>query len=1194
MNRTAAEEYLIWNTDLPACVDASVHEIIEERCREDPSAVAIVAPDGTFTYEELSLLSSHLAARLVARNLPLESFIPLCLRKSRWTPVAFLGVMKAGAAFLLLDLTLPVARLQTMCRVVDAPFILCSQETTTFAGSLGWEVLVIPEDLTEGFWKAPCGQPCLPNVPPTRALYVVFTSGSTGTPKGTVNDHRGYATSGVAINRVCKIGPGSRVLQFSAYAFDASILEMVTPLMAGACICMLGESHRTDGFLDMASRLHITHACLTPTFVRSLPPRGLDRLDRLHTLLLIGEQVMAPDLSCCSSAVQLMNAYGPAECAVVTTIHSALRTASTPGDIGTPIAAACWVVNNRLEPVPSGTTGELLIEGWTVGREYLDNAEQTARTFIHPPIWLQDLRHRQGKQPARLYRTGDRVCLVDGSLQYRGRQDNQVKIRGQRLELGEVEFHVQGCFDDVASQVVVERIVPDHAPESPYLAAFLVMTLGESATDLENTPFLVGTEAFHAIIARAKPKLAQMLPTYMRPFVFLPLRSMPHTVSGKADRRRLRACLAALSPRQIYQYRTGNSGLQPALTGTAKALQRIWAQELSVPSEGIGLDDNFFDLGGDSITAMRLAATARALGLPLTVGDIMARPTIGALMVTEKKIPAVPVVDQTPFSLVGGYPEESVFTRLRATGHLPQAGDVVDMLPLTAHQQYVAITMPKPSYFCFTYHHPIDVTRLRHACEAVIAKYPILRTVFVPYANELVQVVLDQLALPFAHMSPDQDIEAFVAADRDACTWLEGVPLKFILIANPRPTFIIRISHLQYDGFSMVNLLQDMRAAYRDGQTLAPAPSFSTYLYYRTQYKLAEGYNFWRGYLQDAPVTSLRDMSRPRASVDVVEPFEVRPPAGRSSAHPVPPKGITLPTLLMTAWSVALGEATNQTDVVIGQLSLSRGLPIPAVDAIVGPCYNMVPLRVKWDSTWSVQDLLRQVHKEQKTVSEYDYFDLPEIIRQCTAWPVGTDLDCRFLHNPECFDLKIPLQDSSPSIRVIEPYYCTERQVWAITSVQDGQLHLSVTVPKVPYMVEKATRLATSLQSHRCPHRFLKESQGLQTQRLLSCAQQPTRGNLGPIDWPAVESVNRGHPTQRLLVGHDVSHQSLLHTYRYGIVEWHVLAATLANFGPLVWRLDQLQPIFPAVSSKTRWGSSISPSLTLPLNAGQIIEDGYY
>lgn len=597
----------------------SVLELLRFQCQRHPQNVAVESWDGTFTYSEMDLLSDRLAGYIsFLRSDNLEFYVPLLFEKSRWTVVALLAVVKAGGSFVLMDPAHPLTRLKEIAQQVQADVVLTSPTQAARAQGLSERVIFVSDAHND--WG---NNKELPTVNSDRPLYSVFTSGSTGRPKGVVVEHRSFVFMAQAFNGIVGLAAGAKMLQFASYAFDASILEILAPLIAGAAVAIVSDTDRQESFQRAIDLLHPTHALLTPSFVRALPG---DRLSTVETLILGGEAVRAEDVTRWHKGMRVMNAYGPAECSVVSTIQPDATKSLHPSNIGKPISSACWVVDphDSESPVPVGAVGELLIEGPNVARGYINSVEKTVASFVQLPTWLRALRPDVASTD-RVYLTGDLVRYEsDGSLTFCGRKDAEFKIRGQRVHMGEVENRVQECFSQ-AQDVIVE--VASLRGMRQTMVAFLQLNTTPEQTTGEGL-LLPPSTARGTSWSQSLTQLGEILPEYMLPSLFLPVRVIPQTTTGKVDRSRLRQIVESLSMEEMQTYAGLTESKRQVSSMAERSLQAVWARVLVLDKDQIGADDSFFRLGGDSITAMQASTQARSLGVFHSVADLLRWKTV--------------------------------------------------------------------------------------------------------------------------------------------------------------------------------------------------------------------------------------------------------------------------------------------------------------------------------------------------------------------------------------------------------------------------------------------------------------------------------------------------------------------------------------------------------------------------------------
>ena len=621
-----------WSQELPAAANICAHHAIGERVISQPEAPAVSAWDASFTYRELDRLSTKIANRLISLGIGPETFVALCFEKSAWAVVSMLAVMKSGGAFVPLDPSHPMSRRQEIIGQVRAKVLLIS---TLQAHSQDWGT--IPVVVANSAWAdmpdtAPIAQ--CKEVQPNNTLYVIFTSGSTGKPKGFVIEHSAFCSAAMGQGRATFMDSQSRIFQFSSYSFDVSILEIVTGLIFGGCICISSTEASKDIAKTMRD-MRVTWTCLTPSVVRLVQPQSVPDL---KTLVLGGEAVWKTDIKAWSENVQLVLGYGPSECSVAATVSKVLTPQSDPDNFGHSVASVSWIVepndHNRLAPL--GAVGEILIEGPILGRCYLNDEAKTSAAFIDGPQWLQEAnskRNRIASHKLRLYKSGDLGRFnPDGSVNFVARKDRQVKVRGQRVELQEVEHHFSKLPE-------VRHIAVDFPKLGPFKKKLvIVLSLQEiPLPDGEDGQLcLLDGDLKEMAAARASEIcdiVSGTLPPYMIPTVHIVVKDMPFTPSGKINRRRILSWLEDLDDtiyRQIVGFDEEDFSDCP-ITELESSIRGIWSTVLNLKPEQISLTKPFFRLGGDSISAMQVMSLCRDKGIMVSVQDVIRCQTISKL-----------------------------------------------------------------------------------------------------------------------------------------------------------------------------------------------------------------------------------------------------------------------------------------------------------------------------------------------------------------------------------------------------------------------------------------------------------------------------------------------------------------------------------------------------------------------------------
>lgn len=629
-----------WNADMPAKLNERVQDVIAVRAKEFASSIAVSSWDGQMTYAELDANSSRLAAYLCNEmHVMPGDLIPLSFEKSVWAMVAMLATIKAGGAFVFLDIKMPFMRQQFIINASKSNFIMSSTKNTYMWSNSQWHVIEVGKSALADLPTSPIPEV---NNQPDSLLYAIYTSGSTGVPKGCLIEHSAFLSSTASYTKNLLLDTGSRVLQFSSFAFDVSIMESLGVLTVGGCVCIASEEAFESGIATMIQETQSNWASLTPSVARLMDPSSVPSL---KTLALVGEPLSSEDLKTWAGNLRLQNGYGPTECSILCVINPDLRTETDAGNTGYGSGGLTWVVDpndpNILMPV--GCPGELLMEGPILARGYLNQPETTASVFVEGLKW---------SPRGRFYKTGDLVRYnSDGSIHCLGRKDNQVKVRGQRLEPGEIEEKIDGLSFVNNSCVVLTKT----GPYANKLAG--VVVLQEFAIASAPPLQLIERNQKQQAAARVteiRDALSEVLPVYMVPEVWIMVTATPLSISGKTDRKSIRQWVEKISgdlQQEIDSLIAPNTKEAPQ-TDEEKKLHAIICDVLNIPPSDAGVNQSFMSLGGDSISAMRLVAKCRAAGFTINLKKILSRASISQLAgLTSKSTKQAPVRQVTASDL---------------------------------------------------------------------------------------------------------------------------------------------------------------------------------------------------------------------------------------------------------------------------------------------------------------------------------------------------------------------------------------------------------------------------------------------------------------------------------------------------------------------------------------------------------------
>ncbi|KAL2826232.1 hypothetical protein BDW59DRAFT_161069 [Aspergillus cavernicola] len=806
-----------WNDPSPQPHDRCIHDIIREQVIHRPHDEAICAWDGALSYRELDRQASTLAYHLQAQGVGPEVLVPLCFDKSMWYFVALLAVLKAGGAFVPLDPSHPPARLQSLIHKVDAKLILCSEWHADRLLGLVEIVIPLSQSNFDRIPRAPVGFISSDEVNCRNAAYVIFTSGSTGEPKGTLLEHRAYCSSAMVHGPRLLIFPESRVLQFAAHTFDASLAESISPLMHGASVCIPSEDDRLNDIVGAIKRLRANYASLTPSFIEFLEP---SMVPEIQTLILAGE-AMNESHRAKWSTINLVNGFGPTEASVTAAINSRVTATTDCRDIGLPLNTCCWIVNpedaNRLVPV--GAVGEMLLEGPTLARGYHKNPEKTAEAFIYDPDFV-----RRGSAASqsrrRFYKTGDlvRYNSDSGSLTYIGRKDTQVKLHGQRVELGEIE----GCLNADALTKHSVAFVPKEGYAKGKLTAVLSLNRDDDSQSTLTSLGLLSPELHEQAVVALRERLSGRLPTYMVPAIWICVDDMPFLPSRKLDRKKILSWLARLD-RDPYRTETTMKYIANPELPTDKVerqLVQVWSRLLNIPFEQIPLHESFLKLGGDSIAAMTCMNQCQKNGIAVSVQDILRSTSIHDLA-THAKATSTAVsaaykdkVDQL-FDLS---PIQSLHFRVRQEGQ-------------GYFNQSIRTRLNRD----------VDASTLHEAVESLVHKHSMLRARFMQSAFDgtIRQRITNDVAGSYRwgnhQLDSESEIDEVVAASQASLSCWSGPLLAVDLfnIRGGRRVLSMVAHHLVVDIVSWRILLEDLEETLLNpdiSQRLNPSLPFQIWL----------------------------------------------------------------------------------------------------------------------------------------------------------------------------------------------------------------------------------------------------------------------------------------------------------------------------------------------------------------------------
>jgi amino acid adenylation domain-containing protein len=950
----------LWSSQTPETVEACVSSLFEKQVCQQGQAPAVCSWDGELTYDELNGLVSRLAGHLVEVGVGPEVLVPLSFEKSKWAIVAILAVLKAGGAFVPLDPTHPLQRQKSIIAQTNSTAILTSSKLASSYIDMARNIIIVEGAAMS---KLPATEDGLlgQRSQPANLAYVLFTSGSTGQPKGVMIEHSAICSSSLQHGRALKFGKQQRVLQFSSYTFDVSVMDILTTLIFGGCICVPSEEERFNDIVGFMNRTHVTLAVLTPSFVRHIQP---DDVLHLQTLIMAGETLTPEAVKTWSSRVELFNAYGPAECAVIcsTFTHGSASAPVPPATIGKAVGSKFWIVepadHNKLAHVDA--VGELVVEGPIVARGYLNDSVKTGNAFIPVPRWRSIFGTYNAGQ--RMYKTSDLVRYnPDGTLVYVGRKDSQVKLHGQRIELNDIEHHLRRFLPD-QMQVVADLVCPAEHGKDSRLGAFICVgdDWGCSCTSFRIEMTLVARKRFKALTLELEKQLRQVLPVYMIPTLFVPLPRFLLTASAKIDRNHLRTLVSHIPLAELLAAAGSRStGLVEKLTETESKLAALWAEILQNPALQILPADNFFRLGGNSLAAIGLVAISRQHGFQLTVADIFKFPQLRDMSLSLQLVGRDNTIAVAPFSLVAKDPVEAgllldeASTQCSIPRHL-----IADLFPCTPYQEELwQESMHRTGSNCvqriFTLSDGVDIDAFTSAWSAV--QCSVLHHRIIASSRGFLQVIPRNVE-PW---SASRDLTATLASHRSRIG-KPGHSLSLCTIVEGNETskwvFVWTAHHALYDRWSVALLFDQVANLYQKRPDDLPATNFNTFVQHVVHTNRIKAAEFWRSRLAGAvsrPVVTSQTKSTPDLRSDAILEHWVALPKSSSS--------FTTATMLYATWSLLAGRITNSKDVTSSIMLTGRNSAVAGIERLLGPTIAVVPLRVNLNHLTTTHKLLTSI-----------------------------------------------------------------------------------------------------------------------------------------------------------------------------------------------------------------------------------------
>ncbi|WP_420574204.1 amino acid adenylation domain-containing protein [Kordia sp.] len=918
-----AEEYqqivVDWNqTTVNYPQNKTIHELFEAQVLKTPEAIAVSLEESVLTYQELNLKANQLARYIQAETeVHSDTLIAICMDRSLEMMISILGVLKSGAAYVPIDPAYPTERIKYILADTRTNLVLTQSHITSKIKECA-EVKSVALD-TISYQNLDTSNLAVQNKPNDLA-YVIYTSGTTGKPKGVMIEHKSVYNY---IQNIATCFENLENIDYSSnFSFDLSVTTTLAPLVLGKRICIYGgKLVEIDKYLSHLKKYKIDFIKSTPSFLTQIHFEELTH--QVKSCFIGGEKSDTNQLKFLNQHISnVYDEYGPTEATVGTTT---ILNMNAINSIGKPYNNyKVYVLGNNHKPVPVGVVGELHIGGAGVARGYLNQPELTTQKFIENPFASQtDIE----KGYTRLYKTGDLVkLLADGSMEYIGRNDFQVKIRGYRIELGEIEHAINSITEIKQACVLVKE-----KNGNKYLVGYYV-----SDEEIKEE--------------KIQESLSAELPDYMLPDMLVALERFPLTNNGKLDRKAL----------PDPEFANNDSYLAPS-TDVEIRICKIWEEVLNL--EKIGVTDNFFRIGGNSILAIKLShKITKSLNIRVVVADILKYKTIASLAkhVSTNTSKRLKIEAQN----LEKYPLSFAQERLWFIEQYEQGTNAYHIPLLVELAKNTAIN------------------RLKEAIQQVVQRHEVLRTIFQQEDERYVQLVLNEELKIHEHSHQNTNIEAQIVKDINTPFDLQKeFPIRVNFYQEAESTkLLITIHHIASDGWSEDILLKEIDAIYK-GEKLPNLDiqykDFSTWQRAYLQGELLENQQaYWREKLAGyEPLAMPTDNSRPKqieyAGAD--ELFTLPSDLSNKLRDLSKVQGCTMYTTLLSGFYILLHKYTGQDDIILGTPIANRHYA--EIQDLIGFFVNSLALREQLDQESTVEELLTQV--QTNLIEAQRYQDIP-------------------------------------------------------------------------------------------------------------------------------------------------------------------------------------------------------------------------
>ncbi|SMQ47177.1 unnamed protein product [Zymoseptoria tritici ST99CH_3D7] len=926
-----------------------------------------------WTYQDVNDRSNQVAQLISQHNVRPGGVVAVCMSKSAEATFAFAGILKAGCAFLAMDPDLPLARRKFIIEDSGSQLLFVDPGRS----DPEMQSVVDQVELTEQHILEYTSQALsLPPADPQSTCYILYTSGTTGTPKGCELTHDNAVQAMMAFQRLFADHwtETSRWLQFASYWFDVSVLEQFWSWSVGITVVGAPRDLVLEDLAGFINGAGITHIDLTPSLARLVKPEEVPTLHN-HVFITGGESLKQEIIDAWGPLNTIYNGYGPTEATIGVTMNPHIGPDAKPSNIGPPFdnVGAFVFAPGTDEPVLRGAVGELCVSGRLVGKGYLNRPDLTDKAFPY----LE--RHKE-----RVYRTGDLVrLLADGSISFIGRQDSQAKLRGQRLEIDEVDAVIKQSAEGISD--VASLVAKSNEGNREMLVSFIV-----DRKSHHRETHLVQSDGSRQLVLLADSACRGHLPGYMVPTHIIPISRLPLTVNNKVDAKVLVALFKDMSNKDLQMLKV-QQGESRKMSTAEKRIAKVLCKLLSVNMDDIRPDSNLFSLGLSSVSAINFASLLKRSGFSrATVASVMQNTTVDRLATSlaneqDADKSNVNAIKQAQLSI-------SAYGR-RHLGFVAQAlslrvSRIQSLYPCTPLQEGLLMESTKSSdrpYFNEFWFDvsELDLARLEGAIRRMHSLIPILRVSFVRTDEGYSQVVDAEQECPLEFVTLEQkETDAFVAKRK--AEWQSQVddhvskPFQALLIKTASKACLIFFAHhALYDGVSWEVMLGKLQETYSTGQDVDCGPSFFEALPFGPLCSAqSDAKLFWNEHLDGIDFQPLERSAED--SADGGSSTSVRFDHAQKLEATRRKLGVSHQALFQAAFAVALHQFAPQVQ-AYGLVLSGRSIGVDRADEIIGPLFNTVPfgLNIHPDDTW--YQYLQRCHASNADMLPFQHTSLRDI-----------------------------------------------------------------------------------------------------------------------------------------------------------------------------------------------------------------------